>query len=201
MWIMLISKLPTRPSPPKLAIFWSIPWPTDDNFMSQYRALYDDLITPDEEVLEMDYLYDEFGKQPNGQKARQILYKGQTIRVWANEFSVLGKENMRLYVLGDDNADPSHEFVPEGVASEKNLRNILEEDDRFIYDAALLDGCSHQQALQVALGNEVVESETGSDFGFAPIGWYRCVPGYAEIFCHPWEMAEDEAIESELAEV
>ena len=26
MWIMLIKKLPTKPSPPKMSIFWAIPW-------------------------------------------------------------------------------------------------------------------------------------------------------------------------------
>lgn len=27
MWIILIKKLPTKPSPPKLSMFWSTPWP------------------------------------------------------------------------------------------------------------------------------------------------------------------------------
>ena len=35
MWIMLIKKLGTNPSPPKLSIFWSMPWPDDKYAIDQ----------------------------------------------------------------------------------------------------------------------------------------------------------------------
>jgi hypothetical protein len=196
MWIILIKKLPTKPSPPKMSIFWSTPWP-DDHYAKEQRELFEKSKerSPDYEYYidafgstpETATFYSHFGKDPNWIGARKIHFAGSDIRVFPHEFTVLKPENMRFYVFGDHYSEASHEFVSEETATDQMVKGILEGDDRFVYDAALVDGCNPAQAMATAMGMDI----TIPDSEFAPLGWYRAKPEVLEIFCHPWEAIED----------
>lgn len=209
MWIMLIKKLPVKPSPPKLSIFWSVPWPAEGEIgvhaglcqicgQKPKKGRYKNatatcdcgtptLVTPDDNDIRDPT---GFGREPNWVGARKIRYQGKDIRVFPHEFSKLKSENMRLYILGDDESDGdtrSHELVPEGVAEQEMVKAILDGETRPIYDQALGDGCTTAQAMAVAMGIDI----TLPDAEFPPLGWYRCRPEYASAYCWDWEMKEE----------
>ena len=166
---MIIKKLPTRPSPPKMSIFWSTP---------NYR----DYTSKNSENFEDDSWEDH-------EKGRWIHFAGENILVLNHEFSILLSENMRKYT------NESHEFVPEDVASEMLLTNIeINADNRDIYGSALLDGCNDHQALMVLAGMDI----TIEDAEFPAIGWYRIKKEYGELFCQDWEMTEQRENEREF---
>ncbi len=217
MWILVLAKLPTDPSPPKLSMHWSradgrteyarrqrqeieatqsgksrwrevgLPDPTSRIGRERERAA---LIEVDEDTTEQEpYFYDSlgFGKVPNWIGARSISYKGQSLRLFPHEYKLLEPERMRGYIFGlGGEAIPSHELVPNTEADAAILGAIKEEDQRIVYDAALCDGCVHEQALLTALGVDLFAS--GAEI--APIGWYRCKREYAEAFCYEEEMVE-----------
>lgn len=114
------------------------------------------------------------GRDMNWIAARKIVYQGETIRVFPHEFSKLTNRNMAFYVLGDGNDDgqPSHYLIPETVAEEQYRLEALDGDLRPIYDAALVDGCTPNQALLMAMGVDV--SADAPDI--QPLGWYRLTP-------------------------
>jgi len=203
MWIMLIKKLPTRPSPARMSIFWSTPWP-DDHYAprqsSQCRVCLEiprkykdgfkcgcdgepDLISPEDQVvLDKSFL----GWEHNWTGARKINFAGQEVRVFPDEFSVIKPENLRLYILGDDTGPGSHEFVAGTVAEDVIIQGVLDGETRPIYEMALLDCANPAQAMAVALGMDI----TLPDSEFPAIGWYRCKREYAERFCEDWELEE-----------
>jgi hypothetical protein len=99
-WIMPTTKLSTQVSPPKMSIHYSFPWPDEKAFNEQKKRLH---ITEEEE--DDTFFYDPeygFGKEPNWKKARAIFYKGEKVRVFPHEFSVLKPENMASYANGDE---------------------------------------------------------------------------------------------------
>lgn len=71
MWIMLTAKLPTRPSPPMMSLFWSIPNRKEYPRRSDWS----------------DY--------KNG---RWITFAGENILVLEHEFSIVKPENMKMYI-------------------------------------------------------------------------------------------------------
>ena len=126
MWIMLIKKLLTDPSPPKMSIFWSLPWP-DTKMVEKQRIQLTDplkrkksysdiprtLTVLEEEGLDGAIYFDYFGFMgPQWNGARRINYKGEQIRIFPHEFSELILENMKLYL------EDSHELVTGTVAEE-----------------------------------------------------------------------------------
>lgn len=196
MWIMLIKHIPTQPSPPKMGIFWSVPWPNEEWAKDQIRRAKADGYgrrRDDEEDVQTEYeAYDEnrsfgplggHGLEPNWKGARKVTYKGSEVRVFPHEFSVIKQDRMRLYVLGTEGEGPSHDLVAEGVASDVLIKGVLDSDTKFIYDAALLDGCTPEEALAVALGQDITEP----DSEFPPLGWYRPRDWVVEQFCEEWE--------------
>lgn len=177
MWIMLTDKLPTVVSPPKLGIFWSVPWPMgilDAAFPKKKRS-----VKMGEPVLGEMYPgeYQNNLEQWNG--ARKIRYKGEDIRVFPREFNPVSAEFMQEMINGG-----AHELVTIGAAEEVLVKRTLGKGQRKIFDAALMDGCNKAQAMATALGQDV----TLPDWNFPPIGWYQCVPQYAEYFCYESEM-------------
>ncbi len=230
MWIILIKKLPVKPSPPKLSIFWSEPWIDREKSLDQFEILYgkrsergriiregtegtmdesfylDDngnRLPPD--LLEKKMIYhmqvnvpgkilDDigWGFEHNYARARMILYKGNQIRVFDDEYNPVTQNNMSMYI-GVSGEDQSHDLVPEGTASTKIVEEVLKGSLKDIYDAALVEGCDTAQAMAVALGIEIENpSDSNSLATFPAIGWYRCRPEYALIYCDEWEIAEDE---------
>ena len=212
MWIMITKKLPTLHSPPKLSIFWSTPWPSDNYSDSQVKFYLDQLVDKD-----ADFDLDENGKkltkiqivdkakalmalepyligiggfEHNYLSARAIYYKDDTIRVFTDEFIVLTQENMGLYI-GMTGEDGSHELVSSTVAETTVQRSIFEGALKEVYDTARLDGCTDEQAYAMALGIDVSEKIQGGKLASYPaVGWYRPKKEYAEVFCHPHEIVE-----------
>jgi hypothetical protein len=129
------------------------------------------------------------GYENNWAQARSIIYKGERIRVFPVEFSVLTHENMALY-LGLTGDEQSHELVPDTVAEQRVTDEILTGSLKEIYDAGLVDGCTPGQATALALGVEIAEPVHGKLADFPPVGWYRCKPEYARAYCSKYEMEE-----------
>ena len=194
MWIILIKKLPTNPSPPKMSIFWSLPWPDTKMIEKQKMQLTDPLkrkksysdiprtlTVLEEEGLDSNIYFDYFGFMgPQWNGARRINYKGKQIRIFPHEFTELVLENMKLYL------EDSHELVPGSVAEEDIMDSILRGVKRKIYDAALVDGCAEYEARLMAMGVDV----SSDHYEIPAIGWYRIKPEYGNIFCYKEEMGE-----------
>jgi hypothetical protein len=187
---MLRRKLPTVVSPPKLSLFWSVPWPYENSyvlnkldneaFLEYYHKKtkhsvsetrrYNSLVNQEEVYSEIT---EEIERCAN---ARMIKYKGENIRVWPEEFSPVSIENMNEYILGEDQA---YEFVADNVAEQNAIQAILDGESKLIYDAALVDGCNHNQAMITALGKDI----TIEDAEFPAIGWYRIKKEFGMAFC------------------
>ena len=165
MWIMLIRRLPTDPAPPLAAIFWSVPWTNNEWSTEQTKR--------DMKRLNDGSLWDSllpFGKEPDWAGARKIVFRGEPIRVFPHEFAIVSRERMAEYV------GESHSLVPDGVAEERLSNEVLEGRLRPVYEYALLDGCSHEQALLVASGHDI----TIPDVEYPPLGWYRLREEYLD---------------------
>ena len=200
MWIMLTTKLHTEVSPPKMSLHWATPWP-DDKYAKQQKSIIDDLQSRrgkrgllgwNDDIgwgtvfgaddPETARFYTEFGQDPNWIGAVKIHYKGTDIRVFPHEFSKLDAKRMKYYVA--ENA--IFTLVESETATMPIAKLKLDPDQKQIYDSALLDGCSPQQATLVMLGIDISDEEVE----FPPNGWYRLYPDYANIFCYESEMIE-----------
>lgn len=214
MWIMLIVKLPTDPSPPKMAIFWSVPWPDPEHQKYQEMVLAGEKIGYTDQTNELDATANDLARQinrrrsrrldnssslasiqdeedrcfnkvsPNWIGARRIAYLGENIRVFPHEFTEQSVANMREYIFSDV---PSHELVVSNAPGEMMMRDIKSGTRKTIYDAALIDGCNNAQALATAWGKDI----TLPDAEFPPIGWYRCTMEYTRLFCTPRGLIEN----------
>lgn len=192
MWIMLIKKLPTEPSPPKLSLFWSTPWPPEGpvgkNAVREWKTLSGQPGDPwvSEHGMFQNWRWGYGTPQtpdplrlPNWAEARKIRYGGCDIRVFPHEYGTMTAETMNEYVVGG-----SHVLESGDVAEDMIVSSILRGVRLPIYESALLAGCTHAQAVAVAMGMDI----TLPDVIFPAIGWYRCAPAYAAMLCDPWEM-------------
>ncbi len=94
--------------------------------------------------------------------AMQIKFADENIRVFPEEYSEVTLENMKTYL----------EFY---IFHETDLWNGLgnkpsDPDEKFIFEAALLDGCNDYQATNILNGGN---ADSVDDFP-APLGWYEC---------------------------
>ena len=187
MWIMLKDKLPTIIAPPKLSMFWSVPWPHD-----HYAAMQKDKAKKGGlEDLEGDCFYGIFGKEPRWADARKILFKGESIRVFPNEFTIVKRENMVEYLN-----QGVYELVSDTVAEQSVTHEALHGSKKVIYEEALVDGCNENEARLMAMGVDVSKK-----YEIPPIGWYRIRPEYGLVFCSEEELEETdhrEKFEKEL---
>lgn len=176
-WVMLTAKLPTSVSPPKMSVHWAIPWPNMSYAAAQAKRLGEDY------DVEADRFVDElcFGFEGNWARARAIFYRGEKLRIFPHEFSVLKPENMRLYV-----EEGAIELVEDDLVTRYlGDRSLKTRTQHEVYGAALVDGCDHWQAMMVALGED--------PFGggeFPPVGWWRMTKAYADYFCYEEEQQE-----------
>ena len=174
-WIMLITKLPTNPSPPKLSIFWSVPW-TEEKYVKQQK-----------EMVEKEYLsklgdcyfndISFWGKEPDWEGARKIVYQNNEIRIFPHEFSVLELEKLKLYIF------ESHDLMPGSVAEEKLMKELRGEK-KLYYEAALLEGATEREAILTAMGVDITEGQ----YEIPQIGWYKVKPEYGMIYCDQAEL-------------
>ena len=178
MWILLTAKLPTKPSPPKLSIFWSLPWP-NKVIVKQER----EWVGKAKSVFSEDnwFIADAKRNADEWEGARQIRYKSKELRVFPHEFNPTTTERMELYIN-----EGAHTLVPESPAEEAVIQKTLKKGEREIYEAAIIDGATEAQAVATALRQDI----TIPDWKFPPIGWYKPKPEMAAYFCYPWEMKE-----------
>lgn len=192
-WIMIVKRPTCECSPPKLSIHWSVPWPNESFARMQVLNLEStcDAFPGLNDGVEFDQdepmLYDPiFGKaQPNWMGARRIRFMGRDVRIFPHEFSKLPLDRMRMYVLGYEDCEGSHTFVAGDSAGETLLATIKDTEQKFVYDAALLDGCTPEQATIVALGGDITDEE----LTFPPIGWYQVKPEFGLVYCSEEELA------------
>lgn len=102
--------------------------------------------------------------------AMQIKFAGENIRIFPEEFSDVTSEKMREYL----------DFY---IFHETDLWNGLglkpkDPNEKFIYEALLLDGCDEYQANNILNGGDF---DSIDDFP-APLGWYECPKEYGLIF-------------------
>jgi len=192
MWIMLLKKLATEPSPPKLSLFWSTPWPPGGtpgkDAIREWKKLggqAGDLWVPEPDSFQhMRWgtevvCFRESLRLANWGEARKIRYGGCDIRVFPHEYGAMTAEAMNDYVVGG-----SHVLETSEVAEDVIVSSMLRGVRLPIYESALLVGCTHAQAVAVAMGIDI----TLPDVVFPALGWYRCGSEYAAAFCDPWEM-------------
>ncbi len=213
MWILLRQKIPVEVAPPKMSIFWSVAWPmvrattvkgkmSKKKFVSFREQRYDEVlkqVLEDEEAVssvmyEEDLLKDTslqdmvgffaVGHTPNGHGARRICFCGTDVRVFPHEFSILPNNRMKFYI----EKHQVYELLPDSIAGEKLLGDVLDGETRPLYEAALLDGCNHNQAILTALGHDVT-LEVDNDY--PPIGWYRMKAKYRPEFGKEWEFVSN----------
>lgn len=139
-------------------------------------------------LAQKNIIHSPFGSENNWAGARKIHYKDQDIRIFPDEFSVMDTNKMNYY-LGMDGEEGSHELVPGSVADATLVQEILAGSLKEIFDAAMVDGCTPDQATAMAFGIEV--SAQGINLNdFPAIGWYRCKKHYAVMYCTDQEMKE-----------
>ena len=197
MWIMLIKKLPTVVSPPKMSIFWSTAWPYMPVGVSKAKERRRKSRAAEMIIENYENNESSWGVSPDAKNARRIYYKNENIRVWPHEFTEMTNEKMKMYILDEQCHDlVKSEYIEQSDENKVKQANkaILDEITKLIYDAALLDGCNENQAKMVALGMDV----TLEDPEFPVIGWYRIKDEAGLYFCDERELEETDNRESVL---
>jgi len=200
---MLKVKLPTNPSPPKMSIHWSMPWPNmeyHERLMKKSgmrQRVFGPIIDTDgheidfgddssytkqrkKDFEEQESFFDGLlvGNIPNWKNAVGIFYQNERIRVFPHEFSKILKDNFRIYL-----EDDTFELIPNVEAEKQFMDKNLSKGQRFIYDAAQVDGCNNYEAMMVAMGRYPQDEPP-------PMGWYKLREEYANIFCYAEEQRE-----------
>ena len=134
-----------------------------------------------------------YGREYDWDHARAIKFKGETIRVFPEEFTQVSDDEMHRWVAGG-----SHELVASDVseAEQRILGELTTGLQHVVYEEALVAGCDHTQATVTALGGDPTEG-----MSFPPIGWYKCALDFKWTFCRWEEMEPDEqeALEAKWA--
>jgi len=187
---MLIKKLPTVVSPPKMSILWSTLWPYEpSSYVKSRKKETDEAKKQYKKEMDEGMGMSAFGQEPDFENARRIYYKGENLRVWPHEFSVMTPEKMKDYII----VGQSHilvecdymDHISEG--QEKKVKDlILDAITKPIYEAALIDGCNDNEARLVALGIDITTEEPD----FPPISWYKIKPEYGNYYCTEQELEE-----------
>jgi hypothetical protein len=120
-----------------------------------------------------------FGEDPNYGTARKILFDGKEVRLFDCEFNKITAESMNLFIQGENGGDASHIFRSGKSLAEKAIEaEIVSGDKKEIYDAALVDGATNEQAFLVSLAKDPLALDE-----FPPaIGWYECKPEYLSYY-------------------
>lgn len=201
-WITIIKELPTTPSPPKLSVLWSYPHinikaikqsiktiitmdnpryitknieKTFNNFLKTKKMTVEQFIKQNESSDTLFSLFHKNGSDDNWINSRRINYHGQDIVVLASEY-IYTNINL-LHKMIDNNV---YTLQAGNVAEQQYINYILNKEGRKIYDAALVDGCTHFEAIMVAMEIDILKNKNTS---IPPIGWYTCNPKYTNIFC------------------
>jgi hypothetical protein len=143
----------------------------------------------DDGFIQYDEVVGTFTGRPIMQEERRlkgamcIVLMGERIRVFPEEFSVVSAQNMADYI---DPTEGSHYLIEEDIeAGRAQIPATWEsKEKKHLFEAALLDGCSIVQALNVMEGKDV---DFDADL-FPPVmGWYRAKEEYSKAFCRSGE--------------
>jgi hypothetical protein len=187
MWVMLIKKIPCIVSPPRLSIHWAEPWP----MVKQHKEAVKKL----DNTKKVFYSYGEypcdedvcaFNDHPLAPEicrtkgAMGIIFMGEHIRIFPEEFTEVSDENMEKYI---DLRDGSHVLIEyKADTKEQAPSQWMNKEQKLLYEAALLDGCTTSQAMRVMVGESL-------DISTIPVmGWYRVRPEYGKVFCSDEEL-------------
>lgn len=102
--------------------------------------------------------------------AVQIKFAGENIRVFPEEFTDIKLESMKEYT-------EIFTFHPTDLWNGLGTKPT-DPDEKFIFEAALLDGCTEYQANNIINGGNI---ESVDDFP-PPLGWYECPLEYGLMF-------------------
>lgn len=205
---MLRDKLSTEVSPPAMSIHYAVPWsmPLPKEWQKQMECkaqalreclskcdlvdkellaetknedLWDFLENDDVYEYVYDYkeeLLDKVKYTENSYQvdrylgAMQIKFAGENIRIFPEEFSEVKLENMKAYL---------EVFTFHPIEEWSNLATKPSDpDEKFIFEACLLDGCNEYQATNIVNGGNI---DSIDDFP-APLGWYECPIEYGLYF-------------------
>jgi hypothetical protein len=112
---------------------------------------------------------------PNIKTCRAILFKGERIRVYDHEYSIMTPKKFNDYY------PEAYDFIEESASIVPQAN--LDKDQKAIYDAARVDGCNDFQALLVSLGGSAEESEIPP-----PMGWFKIKDEYGRVYCTEEEL-------------
>lgn len=164
----------------------------------QPELAYRDLIDEDnekvrtllkDEVTTSHFLGMKGGYEQNWVGSRKIIYGDETIRVFPSEYTCTKIETFNNVIIGYEGA---YEMRFNSVAGKELERNALDGENRPIYEASLVDGASHPQALANALGYDVVTHiYDATEAGYPPpLGWYCPHISIVEEFSYDWRIWE-----------
>lgn len=94
--------------------------------------------------------------------AMQIKFAGENIRVFPEEFTDVKLKSMKEYT-------EIFTFHPTDLWNGLGTKPT-DPDEKFIFEAALLDGCDEYQANNIVSGGDI---DSVDDFP-PPLGWYEC---------------------------
>jgi hypothetical protein len=112
--------------------------------------------------------------------AMGINFMGEHIRIFSEEFTEVSDKNMEEYT---DLRDGSHVLIEYKADTREQVPSQwMNKEQKLLYEAALLDGCTTSQALRVMVGEYL-------DISTIPVmGWYRVRPEYGKVFCSDEEL-------------
>lgn len=140
----------------------------DNNEVYDFVADYDDSLL--DKITEEISFWDINSEIERKQNAMQIKFAGENIRVFPEEFSEVSLSNMKEYTK-------IFTFHPIDLWNGLGTKPT-DPDEKFIFEAALLDGCTEYQANNIVNGGNI---ESVDDFP-APLGWYECPLEYGLYF-------------------
>lgn len=159
------------PEIPVGSVHWAVPSTIARYARRQKKiaASYGEELTP-EDIYAPSALA---GAEPNWLGAMSIQWDGAEVRLFPHEAHPMNRKGLGALLHSE-----AYELVPGDVAAGKLVQSALDGETRPIYEAALIDGCTENLALAVALGHNVLDT---SDVPY-PMGWYRLREPYASVF-------------------
>lgn len=141
---------------------------TPDYRLSKFlldNNVYDFIEKWDSSLLDLDVDSLGFNKMSEYKRiksAMMIQFAGEQIRVFPEEFTDVTVEGMKRY-------NEIFTFHPTDLWNGLGIKPT-DPDEKFIFEAALLDGCTPYQANNIVSGGSI---ESVDDFP-PPLGWYEC---------------------------
>jgi hypothetical protein len=182
---MLIKKIACVVSPPNMSIHWAEPWP----MVRRHRQAKEKLKAAQKYLYgNQEFCSEEdvcgFGGQPiihdvlRTSGAMGIIFMGEHIRIFPEEFTTVSDDDLEEYI---DIKNGFHTLIEYQAGTGANIPSQwMDKDQKLLYEAALLDGCTPLQAMSVMVGGEVSTVPV--------IGWYRIKPEYGRFFCKDEEL-------------